>query len=305
MMLRRMVIVLISVAVLVLGGMTWLTYRTVEGRTAASWLAFAQRASREVTYLASGQTATGKMRADFVLQQGTGGRYHMQVTGADGMQCELGDDGERVWARNANGVTTVPRTKAASLPQRGWLVRTGQTAGQPSVTVRTQRGHVQKLVTIDRETGVILGLTTLAASRAVSRMQVTRIAYAGVAPIPPCPIATRKAMQATTVADLQRHVALTPVEPQWLPQGMRLCGRYLDWCDCCRREMAVLRYSDGVRSLTLFEANAMTMCAMGKGCHMAAGGNSLVEMRTHGRVTIIAVGDLEPGVMKRVLNSLK
>ncbi|MHB0935665.1 MAG: hypothetical protein ACYDCO_07495 [Armatimonadota bacterium] len=284
----------------------WLSWRTVDGRNASAWLAFTHQASQRVSYRANGHTTWQGTPATFSLTQGEQGRYVMRVTDARGQLCTLGHDGRFTWYQaNAHTVRTA-KTEAAPMPShvRSRIVGTSTVAGRPSVTLRVRSGNLSKALSIDRETGVVLRMVTTDHQREVSRMDVQHITYEPVT-VTPCPSDADTAMKPVTHPEVSTILGRQAVEPHWLPDGMTARGTFREWCNCCQTEMAVLRYADGVRTLTLFEGAGHHQCAMAEGCHMAPSGSAYIETRRVGQVTVTAVGDVDRETLAKVVRSLQ
>jgi negative regulator of sigma E activity len=177
-------------------------------------------------------------------------------------------------------------------------------AGRSSVILRVQRGNLSKELSIDRETGVVLRMVTTDHRREVSRMVIQHITYEPVT-VTPCPPDAETAMKPVSHPEVSTILGRQAVEPRWLPDGMTARGTFREWCNCCQQEMVVLRYADGVRTLTLFEGAGHHQCAMAAGCHMASSGSAYVEARRVGRVTVTAVGDVDRETLANILRSLQ
>ncbi len=299
---RRLLLLVLVLAVAAGGAWAWLHGRTVDGRSAPQWLALAQRAGQTVAYRATGRTTYQGQSAAFTLTQGPRGRYIMQIEGA-GCRCEMGNDGQYAWYRTDTKTVRTASVPAPALPApNGRILGTGTVAGQPAVQLRVRSGQTVKDISLDRQTGVVLAMTTREDRRTVSRMTVEQIAYRDVA-VAESPGGSAT-LEPASAADLQQLLG-TPVQASWLPRGMTERGRFTSWCDCCKGEIGVIRYSDGVRSLTLFQSAAPSMCAMGEGCRMAPSGSALIDSRRIGNLTVIAVGNVERATLQRVLAGLK
>lgn len=283
----------------------WSHTRTVDGRNAAAWLALARTAAQTVAYRAEGQTTAQGKQAAFTLNQGAGGRYTMQVEGP-GCACSMGHDGQYAWYRAGGQEKRVASAPTSTLPDaaNARILGTGSVAGQPVVRLRVRSGQVMKDVSLDRRTGVVLAMETREGWRTVSRMHVTRIAYQEVT-VAASPAEAQIAIRPATRAELTKLLGAPPVIPAWLPRGLTARGSYRTWCDCCKTELAALRYGDGVRSLTLFQAGGAHHCAMAGGCRMAPTGCDLVQSRRVNNLTVIAVGNLDQSALAKVLSSLR
>ena len=304
----RSIALAISLIVVISGAAWgWFTWRTVDSRQAHQWLTFANQASQHVTYEASGSTTWQGTTATFSLSQGRQGRYLMQLTDNSGQITMLGDDGHYTWHQTAAKTIRIAKTSATAefSGARSWILGKGTVAGRRSVRLRVQSGQLRKELSIDRETGVTLAMVTLTGGREIGRMRLERIAYQPVT-VPSCP---QHAETEMPLVSRQQLTALLggaqPVEPAWLPKGMTARGSFREWCDCCQQDMVVLRYSDGVRAVTLFEVLGDHQCMMSAGCHMAPEGSELISNRRVGSITVIAVGDLDNKTLTKVMQSLR
>jgi len=298
-------LLLIVAAVLAAGGWQWTQYRRVDGRTGRQWLALVEQAAQTVPYRAEGHTITDGKQARFTVDQGTGGRYRMRLVDAKGRCCSLGNDGARTWytAENtAESMATDDRLAAAT--PRGRITGTAMIAGRSAVLLAVHSGPLRKLIAVDRRTGIVLSMRTLFRDKPVSEMQLDKIDYREDIPAVKAP-STATVLQAATSQELAKLLGQPVLYPGRLPQRFTLKGTYVDRCSGCQMDKAVLRYTDGLSTLTLFEMRNGMMCAMGNGCQMAPGDNALVETRTFGNLTVAAVGTLSAKELDRILDSLK
>ncbi len=112
-------------------------------------------------------------------------------------------------------------------------------------------------------------------------------------------------VRSATAGEIRNLLGRNALHPDWLPNGMKLRGEYLDWCDCCQRNMAVTSYSDGMSGVTLFQMSGTHHCAMASGCHMAPSNQALIETRIVEKTTIVAVTDIDKKSFTKMLDSLK
>ena len=298
-------LMLVVAAALVVAGWQWMDFRRVDGRTGRDWLRLVQQAARTTSYTADGYTIANGKRAHFTLEQGVEGRYRMSISGPDGDRCTLGCDGEQTWYATDVKTESAPgccRTVPAMPPGR--VTGTATVAGRPAVLLATQSGPATKYLAVDRKTGVILSMRTLFRRRSVSEMTIARIDYRAVVPrqraaVPPPTLTPATSAQLATVLG---HPVATP---RWLPKGFALEGAYQDRCPCCGTEMAVLRYTDGLGVITLFEQIPCAQCLGPRGCHLAATKNALVETRRVGALTVTAVGNVDVRDLRKVLDRLR
>ncbi len=119
----------------------------MDGRTAAQWLAFAERAARTVAYHAAGTARDNNHAARFVLEQGRDGCYLLRTTDASGQGCIMGCDGQHTWYDSApHGAVVVSDTGTATTPTRvaGRITGTCRCAGRPAVRLLVHSGNTQK-----------------------------------------------------------------------------------------------------------------------------------------------------------------
>ncbi len=298
--------VLAVAALIALGVCAYSATRRVDGRSAAQWLAFVEQAGHTVSYHAVGTTRAGGHTARFRLEQGRDGRYTLRTTGADGKCCTIGYDGHRLWYANDSHVAeAVADTQVSLLPAHAVsrILGTGLLAGHPVVRLSVQSGNTHKVIAVDRHTGVMLAMTTDCAHRRVSEMRVDGIAYQEVT-VAPCTLSSAAAIYPITPAQARAVLGRDALRPAWLPAGMGVAKTYHAPCCCNPRGMVIVRYSDGVSTLALFQTSGCN-CAMGTGCMQAPSGAALEGTRTFGKVKVTAVGTLEAGAIHRVLESLR
>jgi len=304
----RLTLLMLIIAVafaLAAAGWHWSENRRVDGLSGREWLAKTERAAQTVSYHAEGHTTAEGKQAKFTVDQGTGGRYCMTIVDAGGRDCSIGYDGKRTWyAAEDKQESAVPGTKQPPAVLHGRVTGTSTVAGRPAVLLSVRSGSLKKLIAVDRKTGVVLSMRTLFGDKPVSEMALEKIEYRAVAPVKQARDA-QPVLQAATTQQLSKLLGHAVLQPNKAPRGMKLEGTYRDRCPCCGADMAVLRYTDGLATLTLFEMRSDMMCAMDGGCHMAPGNNALVESRTIGDITVAAVGTLSAKELDRVLDSLK
>ena len=292
---------------LAFGAWQWMERRTVDCRSGSEWLAFAERAAMETTYHANGHSVVDGKQAGFQLDQGAGGRYAMRVTDSAGRVCNYGSDGETAWYRTRETAETAEAGCCRTAPPpRGRVTGTGMVAERPVVLLSVRSGPLMKILAVDRETGVILSMRTRFRNKIVSEMTVDNIDYRAVEPrreAADIPAKLRHADMAELTRLLKNH---RPLEPRWLPKGFtHVPATYRDMCPCCGTELAVLRYTDGLATITVFEMYGHMMCAMEAGCHMAPSEGALIETRKVGDFTVAVVGDVSARDLQRVVKSLR
>jgi|GEM_PF-1665745 len=295
----------IVAAALAVAGWQWMQNRRVDGRNGSEWLGMVDKAAQTVSYHAEGKSTVDGKTASFTIDQGTGGRYCMRLVDGEGRGCSLGYDGERAWyAAEEKAETVNPGDRQAAIASHGRVTGVTTIAGRPAVLLSVSSGTLRKQIGVDRNRGVILSMRTFFRSKQVSEMRIEKIEYLRTRPAEPA-ADSASILRAATPPQLEKLLGRPILRPTILPKGFRFEGSYRDHCPCCGTEMAVLRYTDGLATLTLFEMNHGMMCAMEGGCHMAPGENALVESRTIGNLTIAAVGTLTAKELDRILDSLK
>jgi len=300
-----LVLLIVAAVALAAAGWQWTENRRVNGRSGSEWLAMTERAAQTVPYHAEGRTTVEGKQARFTVDQGTGGRYCMRIIDVKGHGCSLGYDGKRAWySAEDKTESAAPGIRRPAMALHGRVTGTSTIAGRPAVLLAVRSGSLKKLIAVDRKTGVILSMRTLFGDKRVSEMVLDKIEYRAVEPGAQAPNA-EIILQAATRQQLAKLLAHPILQPSRIPSGFKLEGTYKDRCPCCGTDMAVLRYTDDLATLTLFEMHSSMMCAMEGGCHMAPGENALVESRTFGDITIAAVGTLTAKELDHILDSLK
>ncbi len=305
--IASLVCIMLGIAALLALGM-WAssTGRAVDGRSASQWLALVEQASHTVSYHAMGTTSLGRQTAHFLLDQGREGCYTCRTIDAAGKRCTMGYDGCRMWyANDQHAAEAVSDKQTTTIPDHvvSRILGSGQLAGRPVVRLSLQSGTARKEITVDRQTGVILAMKTQLAHGQHSEMRVEKISYRDVA-VQPCSVPADAAIYPVTPQQASEILGQQAPLPTWLPEGMTLAKMYHRYCCCNPRGMVVVRYSDGVTTLTLFETSGCN-CDMGSGCLQAPSADALVETRTIGKVKVTAIGELEAETLHKVLESLR
>lgn len=295
------------------GFQIWRAARTVDGRNAAQWLEFANAASQSVTFLAEGRTTANGNEMTFTLEQGGQGRYSMVVSGTGRRECSLGMNGDQVWYRTGKQLARAipPGQPAAPLRVRERISGVESAAGRRAVHLQAESGMMLRELAIDRQTGVVLAMSTSFQGRQLNRMVVDRISFQP-ASAPPCPVLSGTRCVGRDAPDIrdalpgeiERLLKRPALIPRQLPNGYALRRTFLQWCEGCLKDMAVLRYTNGSQSLTLFEMPGAVTYAKQKGCPMAPDNADHVASRQLGDATVVAVGNVEPTVLADALNSL-
>lgn len=280
--------------------------RRVDGRTAAGWLAFAERASRTVAYHAEGVVLTNGTRARYTLEQSTGGCFTMTTRDAGGRRSTFGYDGGKLWYATGTKSASINSSSSGSVPAttRGRILGTAVVASRPAVRLAVASGPVEKVLTLDRRTGVVLGMTTSIHHRVLSKTQVDSIDYRDV-PVTKCAVCCPPTTHTASLPEITRALGAPVVQPGWLPPGFALSSTLLGKCDMCKHDMATLRYTDGISAITIFEMPASCGCSMGEGCYQAPAGSAIVENKVVGKMSVTIVGSVEEGTLKRILVGLR
>ncbi|MHB9130055.1 MAG: MucB/RseB C-terminal domain-containing protein [Armatimonadota bacterium] len=306
--MRRRIILIAAILIIVAPALWFVVGRTrVDGRSAAGWLEFARQGNRTVAYHAEGQTRIDGRHARFILDQGSDGRYSMQILGPGQERCTLGYDGRQLWYTTGGNSGKRADSSEGPLPPinaGGRILGTGAIAGRPVVRLAVKSGDSHKTIAIDRQTGVILAMTTAFRKQVVSEMTVEQVAFRPVQ-VMSCGGQKAAAIENASSGQLTKMLGGKLLHPAWLPAGFTPTGTFTSSCNCCKREVAVLRYSDGMRTLSLFEMRSQMMCAMGQECQMAPTGNALVASRRVGNLSVTAVGNLDAPTLKRILDHLQ
>lgn len=282
--------------------------RRVDGRSPAQWLAYADFSSRTLSYHAEGHSWTAGLTSHFVLDQGRNGCYSMSTRDVRGQQCTLGFDGRQLWytaGSKLGKIAVAPTPQSLNRQRRSRILGTAIMAGRPVVRLAVKSGAIRKTLAIDRATGIILAMTTQDDRQLQSTMVVDHIDYRDVA-AHPCPCGCGMLAQHVDHAVLATQLGGTVYTPHWLPAGMSLTDMLAEPCPECGQPMGVLRYSDGITAITIFEMapNGM-MCAMGNGCTQTADAHAIVAHATVNGYAITAVGTLDAATLNKVLASMQ
>lgn len=304
------VLLVIVLATLTAGGLWGYSYsRRIDGRSATAWLALAERAGRQVSYHAEGSVVTRGIRARFTLDQGHDGCYTIVTRDADGRQSTIGYDGHQLWyasGDNRQSITTASPSAASSplLPSRSRrILGTTILAARPAVRLAIASGPHEKVLDIDRQTGVVLGMTSLERHHPVSDMRVQRIDYRAV-PVTKCTRCAATSYE-TKLDNINRLLGEQALQPAWLPDGVVAAGCLVGKCPMCGHNMAILRYSDGLTAMTLFEMPLSCGCSMGEGCYQAEDAHEIILHHAYARMNVTLVGNLDQRSAEKVLNHLR
>ena len=309
-MMKARVWIGLGITLLLLVGVSLWGYgyvRRVDGRSPAQWLAYADQASQQIAYHAEGQSITNGTCARFMLDQGTDGHYVLTTRDAQGRLCSLGYDGSHVWYSTGakQEKITVSRAQDTPVPERARILGTATLAGRPVVRLSVTNGRLQKTMAIDRETGIVLAMATSVRRHLQSEMRVDRVEYRPVA-VQPCTMECATRAKAVDRATLAAQLGGKIVEPHWLPDGFMLTDTLLEPCGECGQPMGVLRYSDGMSAITLFEMSRHAMmCDMGEGCRQTGSAHALVANTNVGAIAVTVVGTVDATTLQKIMDHLR
>ncbi len=306
---RRFVI--IGLLLVVLFSISFCSYgylRHIDGRSPTQWLAFANRAGQTLSYHALGHSLTGKLTSRFILDQGKDGRYCLTTQTDHGQQCSLGFDGRELWYTAGSKHEKMAVAPTSAMPptlSEARIIGTSVLSGRPVVQLSVRSGALRKMLSIDRATGIVLAMTTLAGHRVQSYMMIDHIEYRAVA-VQPCACGCGLLAQQVDRTSLVQQLGETLIEPHWLPTSMVLTDLLEEPCPECGQPMGVLRYSDGIRAITIFEmAPAKMMCTMGAGCTQSADAHANVAQTAINGYAVTAVGNEDAATLNKVLTSMR
>lgn len=300
----------LGILVLLLAGVGLWGYgyvRHVDGRSPAQWVVYADQASQRVAYHAEGHSTSNGTRAGFILNQGIDGHYRMTTCDAQGRRCTLGYDGSQVWYASGTRQEkiAVSQTPKTPVPERVRILGTATMAGRPVVQLAVTSGRLQKTLAIDRNTGIVLAMTTSVSRRLQSEMRVDYVEYRAVV-VQPCAMDCATRAKAVDRATLAARLGGRIIEPHWLPKGYLLTEMLLEPCGKCGQPMGVLRYSDGVSAITLFEMSRHAMmCDMGGGCRQVGDTHALVANANVGDDVVTVVGSVDAPTLRKILDHLQ
>ena len=230
----------------------------------------------------------------------------MVTRAANGGQSIVGYDGHQFfWYTSGDNQHASPPLP----PRRRHPRHTGDLLARPCslpgprMRLVVAGGQVEKVLALDRRTGVVLGMTTWQQHRKISEMQVQHIDYHAVA-VTPCDARCAATSREAGLDEISRRVGEKLLLPAWLPAGLVPAGQLVGPCPLCGHPMAV-RYSDGLTTITLFEMPWNCGCCMGQGCFQSAGAHDLVLHYTGTRMAVTLVGNLDRQYAERVLKHLQ
>jgi len=198
-------------------------------------------------------------------------------------------------------------------------------------TLVTRKGSAVPAVTLyrDTETGAVLRRESYRYDGALaSRTELTSVDYGAPVSEPgpaPVPIAAEGATGERTSREAVREsVGFTPAPPTHAPEGYRLDGLY-GYASGHGRGYAEYRYSDGLRSLSIYErvpggwASGSGPGAHGRGRGQGNGrggppevgraqvtdiGIAITARQRRGGMVVVVIGDVSPDEAVRVLESV-
>lgn len=194
-----------------------------------------------------------------------------------------------------------------------------------SLTVRPKdSSRIRKRLWMDKQTFVILRQEEYDShGRLQSSTRFSSIRFARGFPDrlfePPTAearITERRSSAAMPIARLSDRLGFSVREPGYVPAGYKLDGARLFECPCeCPHQSAYLRYSNGLNSISVFEAKAGSGCRAGSGCGRQQGPTGRCEIKRadcgeitqferHG-VEFVVVADVDSRELRKVADSLR
>jgi negative regulator of sigma E activity len=305
---------------------------------AQEMLAAAWSDAERIPYLAQGETAVevqGRWLRSRIRVSADDRRERYEYTTGPATGAVVCCDGDQRWhctrggsvAAHAVGTDAIP----AARPQIDRIARNYRFALTGRSRVAGRRAHVVTLIArdtnrrvrrlwVDAERWVILAMTQYdARGRPAAWTRYSEIEFRpGLEVSFPTPVPQADDGEtARPTAEAGTDLSFRPATPRYLPAGYQAVGppAIVD-CPCgCSGVTEVRRYSDGVRSFSLFQTDlSRHRCDLdgacrrghecGHGCRATSYGSETVVSRRVGPVTAVAVGDLSLGQLRRVVESL-
>jgi len=173
---------------------------------------------------------------------------------------------------------------------------------------------------VDAERSIVLATVQYDVSgRPVARSRYSRVVFQRDLKVPSIAPPSEKAPAsgAERPADSVAKLGFDPGKPGYLPSGYRAVGpRSVVDCPCgCAAVTEIRRYSDGIRTFTLFQTDLRGDCCdlegacqhgreCGDGCRATGYGPGATVSRRKGSISAVAVGDLSVRQLRRVVASL-
>ncbi|MCH8274446.1 MAG: hypothetical protein IH851_06635 [Armatimonadetes bacterium] len=175
----------------------------------------------------------------------------------------------------------------------------GVVAGRHAVGVAVSdaRGNVAQRLWIDSEKGLVLKAVQYGRGGSVlGGFEFTRVDYKP-RPFPKGTFEIRR-IGARVVNVQPPRVNWRVLRPAWMPNGLRQAGEYLRRLD--RREVFLTHFTDGHRHLTIFQSP-------GPPIRIPHPADPDIKVQTLRRrnMWLVAIGNLEPATLRRVLESLR
>lgn len=327
-----MLAILASMAVAVAAVLQWHA-KLAQQQAARHYLEQAARAESQLNYRAWGVSSTlfcGQRISSRVLVFRSGPRWRVEygpgrmIAGADGLTVWRYYPGGRAFVR--------PQTSRDHWQDLREILNNyvlsclgdGKVAGRLAhrVTLRRLRAaYPAQELWLDRDTHAVLRWLNLDSSgRAITSTEITRIDYQARLPaslfsLPAVGLRIQQVLGPAVpmpVHALARELGLKVLRPGYLPKGYRLVGAYLYHCPCCPGKSAQLRYSDGVSSFSIFQADprqgscvVRTCEAIGQAGQPSDYGAGLACGVLNRQGQVVVVGDLSPQQMRLVVQSVK
>lgn len=332
--------VILALAILALGAFAAATgYRLRQTRVAAAVLSRAAEMSPAACYAATtetqavfcGRVVSGTAR---LLRRGRD-MWRVEYLNAPATGILVGSNGQVQWRLVPGRDVTIV---SASAPEDlAWLVKnyrarhTGYEtiAGRPAyaISLFDSSGRLARRLFVDRDRFVVLrtqvfdGRGTLIAQTTVKQIDFLPEVPVELFTVPADywpPVRPRPSPRQcqASLAALQKAAGFPVRPPRWLPESYRLKSAcILHGSAACGCRVVHLNYSDGVRSLSIFEAPAChhESCPFslrpGRGAGAAGQpvhyGPGTAFTDVQGTPVIIAFGDLPPDQLQKVVHSAR
>ncbi|NUQ00369.1 MAG: hypothetical protein HUU35_11010 [Armatimonadetes bacterium] len=315
---------LITAALLALVGV----WRVVERGRVEHLLARARSAPRLLDYHGTQTTSLrlpghGELSLSVALQHQAPDRFWRRYQDGELRGTEVVSVGGTQWRYDPRlrQTFTAPSTAELPLSTRAYLVSVrggGQVAGRATDRVRLRARGVDRLLWLDRETGIVLRSRTAQSGQLMDTAFQT---FALGRPVAPATFAVpggsgSPIAEAVSLSDCARRTGLTVQPPREVPAGFRLIGSYCYNCPCgCGMLAAQLLYGDGVGWLSVFYQDrahagcvlSESCCKQGEAAHACVGDDGYginTVARVDRQPVIVVVGDASSQALAKVADSV-
>lgn len=338
---RRRAVVAFALLV-ALAGVGWAGWRVERNHAAVALVQRTHRASSQVCLVGLARTTiwvNGRpVQGTSMVLRDRGGRSRTHYLTGPSRGLLMGSTGEVLWQQEKNGAMvqfsrygstpTVQSTDDILANYRPRLMGRGKVAERSTAVVglfERRTGALAKRLWIEHETGVILRQEAYdPAGYLLGRTEYQAVVFPeGLEArlfLPPVRVQARVQTPPTTSRRvspprLAELVGFPLRTPTYLPQGYRLQGHFAFECPChCGGHVAHIRYSDGLRALSIFEGDPkhhncaladLTRAGSVAATVMPGPGQVQAVALTKQGVAILVVGDLPKEELTRIIYSLR